>query len=190
MGEKVAGARNDRRLMLMPEPVPGRRTGVLVALLAAVLAAIALLWNVSRRPAHTSAAPIAEAEAEPAAAVLPPAAEPDPEPAPAVAPVQAAEDPTSARNQAAIARVINDGRPYLTACYQRALTRDDTLVQARLRVRVSIAASGRVTNVAIRGPAAFRELEPCLAQAISRWTFPAESDAYVAEFPIALRGKE
>ena len=177
--------------MLLPEPVPGRRAGALALALAAVLAAIALLWNVSRRPAHQ--APVATETVEtlePAAVAPPHAPEPAPEPAAAVNPAPASEDVGSTRNQAEVARVIRDGRPSLTACYQRALSRDNTLVQARLTVRVSIAASGRVTHVAIRGPAAFRELEPCLEQAISRWTFPAESEAYVAELPIAFRGKE
>jgi outer membrane biosynthesis protein TonB len=158
---------------------------VLVVMLAAVLAAIALLWNVSRQPAHTPVAPI-EVENVEAAAVPPPAT---PEAAPAVSPAAATEPAASERNQADVARVIQDGGPYLKACYQRALARDSNLVQAKVKVRVSIAASGKVTNVAFKGPSAFRELEPCLEQAISQWTFPPESEPYVAEFPIQFRGK-
>jgi hypothetical protein len=159
----------------------------LVATFAAVLAAIAVFWNLARQPSHRAVAPIANVEAE---AAEPPTPPPENEPAPAVTPPAATEQPETARNRSAIARVIQDGRPYLKACYQRALSRDDKLVQADVTVHVSIAASGRVTGVAMRGPAAFRVLEPCLERAISRWDFPAESAPYVTEFPVEFRGKE
>jgi outer membrane biosynthesis protein TonB len=167
----------------------GQRTSVLVVAFAAVLAAIAVFWNLSRHAPHRAVAPIVSTEAEsaePAATPTPP----ETEPAPAVTPPAAVEDPETARNRASIARVINDGRPYLKACYQRALSRDDKLVQADVKVRVSVAASGRVTNVSVRGPAPFHVLEPCLERAISHWDFPAESAPYTAEFPVEFRGVE
>src|SRR5262245_31854436 len=165
----------------------GQRTSVLVVALAAVLAAIAVFWNLSRQTPHRAVAPIAHVEAE---AAEPPAPPPETQPAPAVTPQAATEQPETARNRSAIGRVIKDGRPYLKACYQRALSRDDKLVQGDVTVHVSIAASGRVTGVSMRGPAAFRVLEPCLEQAISRWDFPADSAPYTAEFPVEFRGVE
>ena len=167
----------------------GQRTSVLVVAFAAVLAAIAVFWNLSRHTPHRAVAPIASTEAEAAepAATSPP---PEMEPAPAVTPPAAIERPETDRNRSAIARVIKDGRPYLKACYQRALSRDDKLVQADVTVHVSIAASGRVTGVSMGGPSAFRVLEPCLERAISHWDFPAESAPYTAEFPVEFRAVE
>lgn len=166
----------------------GQRTSVLVVAFAAVLAAIAVFWNLSRHAPHRAVAPIASTEAAEPAATPPP---PEMEPTPAVTPPAAIEDqPETVRNRSEIARVIKDGRPYLKACYQRALSRDDKLVQADVKVRVSIAASGRVTNVSVRGPAPFRVLEPCLERAISLWDFPAESAPYSAEFPVEFRAVE
>jgi len=166
----------------------GQRTTTLVVAFAAVLAAIAVFWNLSRHTPHRAAAPIAGIEAEAAEPPTPPA--PETEPAPAVAPPEATESPETTRNRSTVGRVIADGRPALKACYQRALKRDETLVQGDVKIRVSIAASGRVTDVAVRGPAAFHVLEPCLERAISRWTFPAESASYSAEFPVEFRGVE
>jgi len=91
---------------------------------------------------------------------------------------------------AAIARAIDDGRPDLAACYQRALIRDDSLVHGKVTVRAAIAASGRVDSVNVVGPAAFRAMQPCLDTAISKWDFPAAPAPYAAEFPLVLRGNQ
>jgi outer membrane biosynthesis protein TonB len=161
-------------------------------LLVAVLAAIAFIWNLSRRPVRRPTAPIANAEPAPP----PPAADPVPAPAaapgpaPAASPAPVHEDAVSAAKQVEIARVVDDGRPGLKVCYQRALTRDATLTYGHLSVRLSIAPSGKVDNVKIAGPAAFRALEPCLETAISKWTFPAGSEPYSAKFPLVFRGQQ
>jgi outer membrane biosynthesis protein TonB len=168
----------------------GQRTSALVVAFAAALAAIAVFWNLSRHTPHRAAAPIAGVGVE---AAEPPTPAPETEPAPAVVPPAANEESEpadTARNRSTIGRVIKDGRPYLKACYQRALSRDDKLVQGDVTVHVSIAASGKVTGVSMRGPAAFRVLEPCLERTISRWDFPAESAPYTAEFPVEFRGVE
>ena len=59
----MAGVRDDRRGMLFPEAGPGRRSpAVLVMLLVAVMAAIALIWNMSRRSTHRAVAPVLSME--------------------------------------------------------------------------------------------------------------------------------
>ena len=184
----MAGVRDDNRQVTVPEYRRGRRSpGVLGMLFVAVLAAIALISILSRRPAYHPLVPAVST----APAAMPPAAEPEPPlaAAPAVAPA-APERPLTDSGQAQIARVVRDGRPALTACYQRALVRDATLVHARLKVRLSIAPSGRVDTVKITGPAAFRPLEPCLETAINGSIFPSAPAAYVTEFPLVLQGNE
>jgi hypothetical protein len=121
--------------------------------------------------------------------VAAPLAAAEPEPAPAVGAVPADERGGAAdRPQTAIARVVEDGRPGLKACYQRALVKDDSLVHGKFTVRVSIAPSGRVGAVGIYGPAEFRALRPCLKMAISKWSFPAAPAAYATEFPLVVQG--
>jgi hypothetical protein len=213
----MAGAQQDRpRLVLMDASPRGRSVKSSIALLIAVLAAIAFFWSVSRRHAGPAsiAPPIARAEplvtppiteaaseesasplaADPAAAAAA-VASPSEERAadePAAADVEAPVEPAlSARDQSQIERVINEGRPGLQACYQRALVRDQTLLRGNLKVRVAVGASGHVRRVNVGGPAAFREkMTPCLETAVSNWRFPAASAAYEAQFPLVLRGSE
>jgi len=196
----MAEVRDDRQRVFVPRTAAGRRSpAVLVMLLIAVLAAIALIWNVSRRSTSRRAmAPVtsgesvensaAAAAAEPAASAAPSESAPAAAAAPAIDESDSEAASATAYNQAAIARVINDGRAGVTNCYQRALVRDETLVQGELNVRVSVAASGRVGAVSISGPAAFRAMEPCLRRAINKWTFPTAAEAYTTEFPLRFRG--
>lgn len=184
----MAGVRDDHRQVTFPEHGRGRRApGVLGILFVAVLAAIALILIFSRRPAYHPPVPAVGT----APAAMPPTAEPEPPLAiaPVVAPAAAAPD-LSSGNQREIARVVSEGRAGLTACYQRALVRDPTLVHARLNVRLSIAPSGRVGDVKFTGPAASRPVQPCLEEAISKWTFPSASAPYAAEFPLLLQGTQ
>ncbi len=194
----MAEVRDDRQRVFVPRTAAGRRSpAVLVMLLIAVLAAIALIWNVSRRSTSRRAmAPVTSGEsvensaaaAEPAASAAPSESAPGAAAAPAIDESDSEAASATAYNQAAIARVINDGRAGVTNCYQRALVRDETLVQGELNVRVSVAASGRVGAVSISGPAAFRAMEPCLRRAINKWTFPTAAEAYTTEFPLRFRG--
>ncbi|HEY5448248.1 MAG TPA: AgmX/PglI C-terminal domain-containing protein [Polyangia bacterium] len=194
----MAEVRDDRQRVFVPRTAAGRRSpAVLVMLLIAVLAAIALIWNVSRRSTSRRAmAPVTSGEsvessaaaAEPAGTAAPSESAPAAAAAPAIDESDSEAASATAYNQAAIARVINDGRAGVTNCYQRALVRDETLVQGELNVRVSVAASGRVGSVSISGPAAFRAMEPCLRRAINKWTFPTAAEAYTTEFPLRFRG--
>jgi len=182
----MASVRADRRQLVLPGAGrAGKSLGVLVMMLVAVLAAIALIWNLSRRAPRTADAPLGSAE--PAAPPTPPAAEPEPALAAAPAPTDD-EREVAAPNQRRIARVIDDGRDSLKRCYQRALVRDSTLVHGRLNVRLSIAPSGRVDTVKITGPEAFRSVQPCVERTTARWTFPAAAAPYAAEFPLVLQG--
>ena len=169
----------------------------LVLMLVAIVAAIGLVWNSSRRARHRSPAPPPVAEQAAAAAPVPdvaPAAPPAAEAAPAVAAPAAVETERpelSARRQSEIARVVTDGQAGLKVCYERALHRDATLVNGSLTVHVSVAPSGRVDRVSVTGPAEFRAaLRPCLDAAVSRWAFPTAPAPYETKFPLALRAAQ
>jgi outer membrane biosynthesis protein TonB len=164
-----------------------RAVGLLVLLFLAVIAAIFFIRNMSARHHAAASAPVGSAEVP---AAPPPAEQADQ--AAATAPAAAADDEPamSARKQAGLARVVEDGRPALAACYQRALVRDEKLVNGNLKVRLSVAPSGRVNTVNVSGPASFRALDPCLKAAVSKWTFPSAATSYQAEFPLELRGAE
>jgi hypothetical protein len=172
----------------LPYGVRDRKSvGVLVALLVAVFAAIFFMRNLWRHHEHVVSEPVTMTE------VPSPVPPPEPAAAPAVAPAAAAaaapEAPEiSARKQSEIARVISEGRSGLSACYQRALVRDSTLVHGNMTVHLSVAASGKVNTVHISGPSAFRAMDPCIKRAVSRWTFPTASAPYATEFPLQLRG--
>lgn len=183
----MAEVRQGRGGILPGSASGGRSVVVLVMALVAVLVAIALIFNASRRSAHQQA-PASSENVQPPAASPPPAT--GPQPAPAVGAAPADDSAATARRQASIARAITDGRPGLAACYQRALVRDESLVHGKVTVRASIAPSGRVDSVNVVGPAAFRAMQPCLQTAISKWDFPAAPEPYAAEIPLVLQGNQ
>jgi predicted Zn finger-like uncharacterized protein len=93
--------------------------------------------------------------------------------------------------QADITRVISNNRAGIKVCYQRALTRDNTLTRGKLAVKLSIGVSGRVKHMSLDGPAQFRILlEPCIKEVVSRWAFPPASEEYGTEFPLVFQGNE
>ena len=195
----MASIREDRPRLVHVASTAGRRSvGLMVLLFLAVLAAITFMANVSRRPVHHASAPLAMAAAETPAAEPAAGAVTEPTAAPATglsavsaaAPAQAVESAADAPSQAQIARVISDGRPGLHACYQRALVRDETLMNGNVKVRASVAPSGRVDNVAVNAPPDFRAMSPCLKRAVSHWRFPEASDPYETQFALALHGAE
>jgi hypothetical protein len=185
----MASVRADRRQGVLPGPGQGgkKSLSVLVTMLAAVLAAIALIWSVSGRAPPGSSIPRASAEPAPAVPAPQPAAEP--EPALAATPALGQdEDAGTTPSQRKIARVIDGGRDGIKACYQRALVRNDTLVHGRMNVRLSIAPSGRVDNVKVTGPEAFHSVQACLQRTTARWSFPVADEPYAAEFPLVFQG--
>ena len=194
----MASIREDRPRLVhaASETASGRRSvGLLVLLFLAVLAALTFVSNVSRRPTHHASEPIAMAATETPTAAPAAGAAIEPNTAPATGPTAAPPDevvqPASAGpSQSQIARVVADGRAGLHACYQRALVRDETLVNGDVSVRASVAPSGRVDSVAVNAPPDFRSMSPCLRRAVSHWRFPHAPDRYETQFAIALHGAE
>ena len=93
--------------------------------------------------------------------------------------------------QGDIMKVIGNNRAGIKVCYQRALTRDNSLTHGKLSVKLSIGISGRVKHVDLDGPAQFRILlEPCIKEVVSRWVFPQASEEYGTEFPLVFQGNE
>jgi hypothetical protein len=94
-------------------------------------------------------------------------------------------------SQGDITKVISNNRAGIKICYQRALTRDNTLTRGKLAVKLSIGISGRVKHVGLDGPTNFRLLlEPCIKDVVSRWVFPQASEEYGTEFPLVFQGNE
>ena len=93
--------------------------------------------------------------------------------------------------QAAITKVISNNRAGIKICYQRALTRDNSLTHGKLSVKLSIGISGKVKHVTLDGPAQFKlMLEPCVKEVVQRWVFPQSSEEYATEFPLVFQGNE
>jgi outer membrane biosynthesis protein TonB len=93
--------------------------------------------------------------------------------------------------QADITKVISNNRAGIKICYQRALTRDNSLTHGKLAVKLSIGISGRVKHVGLDGPAQFKLLlEPCIKDVVQRWVFPQASEEYGTEFPLVFQGNE
>ncbi len=92
--------------------------------------------------------------------------------------------------QGDITRVVNNNKGGIKVCYQRALLRDTSLTHGKIDVDVSIGISGRVKKVNIDGPAAFRSLDPCIKDVLSRWVFPASSEEYGTAFSYVFQGAE
>ena len=166
-----------------------RSVGLLVLLFLAVFAAIFFIRNVASRHHESAADGAGREHARPRPRRRLRWSRP-PRPRPPSLRPRTTEPALSARKQSEIARAIEDGRPALTACYQRALVRDETLVNGNLKVRLSVAASGRVDTVNVSGPPSFHALDPCLKTAVSKWTFPTAPAPYQAEFPLELRGAQ
>jgi outer membrane biosynthesis protein TonB len=93
--------------------------------------------------------------------------------------------------QADITKVISNNRAGIKICYQRALTRDNSLTHGKLAVKLSIGISGRVKHIGLDGPTQFKLLlEPCIKDVVQRWVFPQASEEYGTEFPLVFQGNE
>ena len=87
-----------------------------------------------------------------------------------------------------IIRLIEPNLDSIKVCYQRALASDPSLTFGKVTVKLTMGISGRVKHVITDGPPRFRILlEPCLKEAVSRWTFPHASEEYGVEFPFVFK---
>jgi hypothetical protein len=76
----------------------------------------------------------------------------------------------------------------LKTCYERALKMDNHLTSGRMDITVSIGASGAVQRVVVNAPSTFIMVEPCIKNAVRRWTFPPSTEEYGTNFPLILQG--
>jgi predicted Zn finger-like uncharacterized protein len=93
-------------------------------------------------------------------------------------------------SQADITKVISNNRGSIKTCYQRALTRDNTLTHGKIAVKLSIGISGRVKHIGLDGPPQFRAMDSCIKDVVQRWVFPQASEEYGTEFPLVFQGNE
>jgi hypothetical protein len=92
--------------------------------------------------------------------------------------------------EAEIQRVIANNRPPLTTCYERARSKDDTVVGGTVIVTLSIGRSGFVEKVKVAtATPSLRAVEPCFQAVISRWAFPRSPRNYQTQFPAAFESE-
>lgn len=133
------------------------------------------------RPTATSAASTPPAATGPASPSERPVSLRRPSPGQVDAPAAATVD---------VSPVIRNGRADLKACYQRALRTDPSLGHGRITVSLTIGLDGHATRVSLTTPDALRVLEPCIKQAITRWSFPRSTSEYGVDFPLLLQSRE
>lgn len=100
-------------------------------------------------------------------------------------PVLVMPPPRVPPTKAEIEEVINKNKSQLTTCYERARSRDDTLVGGALVVKLSIGWGGNLHSLKIATPKSpLRVLAPCFETVMSRWVFPPSPRPYRTEFPL------
>ncbi len=91
---------------------------------------------------------------------------------------------------AEITAVLNRGRRQLARCYERSL-RVRPEVRGRVRLRITVGASGDVQRVRVVGadPTANTALQECVATHAQRWTFPPPGGPVTFEVPFAFSAR-
>lgn len=92
---------------------------------------------------------------------------------------------------AEVGRLQRTNRRGLTACYQRALKRDNTLSELKAEVQLTVGSSGIVKRVRIKGIGKNTfGLGGCLQRNLRRWVFRplGGSESKVVAFPLVFRG--
>jgi predicted Zn finger-like uncharacterized protein len=86
--------------------------------------------------------------------------------------------------------VVNkhENKVAITACYERALKRDEKLRSGKMNVSLTVKPSGIPGTINITAPPEFASVEACIKQAVRRWMFPASSEEYQIEFPLIMAG--
>jgi predicted Zn finger-like uncharacterized protein len=115
---------------------------------------------------------------------------------PAYQPARSAEASTSSTSRGApsdaqIHAVVNkrENKMAITACYERALKRDEKLKSGgKIMVTATVGISGMVKSVALSAPPDLAPLEPCIKQAVRRFSFPASNEEFSIEFPLIMAG--
>lgn len=102
-----------------------------------------------------------------------------------VATRKAAAKPFKQISASQVGKVYNRNARSLSACYDKALKRDDSITELRGEVTVDIGDTGIVRNVTVKaGNNHF--LVTCLTRSIKRWNFPAQG-AQTIVFPLFFR---
>ncbi|MEM7136450.1 MAG: GYF domain-containing protein [Myxococcota bacterium] len=85
----------------------------------------------------------------------------------------------------AVSATVTTNKPRLQRCYERAIRGQQSPTAVRMNVSINVAASGRVSSVAVAGsgPGGLKE---CMEASIRRWRFPVSSEGGPAKFPIVF----
>jgi TonB family protein len=86
-----------------------------------------------------------------------------------------------------VAGRLRDLGPELHTCYQQALRANPALAEGELLIRLEVASSGTVEGVSIETALASATLDRCLRDRAARWSFPAASEGYGVQFPVAFK---
>lgn len=85
----------------------------------------------------------------------------------------------------AVSSTVSANKPRLQRCYERAIRGQRSPTAVRMNVSLTVAASGRVSEVDVAGsgPGGLKE---CMEASIRRWRFPVSSEGGPARFPIVF----
>jgi hypothetical protein len=85
----------------------------------------------------------------------------------------------------AVSATVSTNKPRLQRCYERAIRGQQSPTAVRMNVSLTVASSGRVSEVDVAGtgPGGLKE---CIEASIRRWRFPASSEGGPAKFPIVF----
>ena len=102
-----------------------------------------------------------------------------PQPTPVVGPATTSQ----------IAGVVHhpDHQADLKRCYERSLKIAGHATNGRVDVTVVVGPSGSVEQVILKMHHRLDPIAPCIRGTITRWSFPANSEEYAANFPLVLR---
>ena len=85
----------------------------------------------------------------------------------------------------AVSATVTTNKPRLQRCYERAIRGQQSPTAVRMNVSLTVASSGRVSDVDVAGtgPGGLKE---CMEASIRRWRFPVSSEGGPAKFPIVF----
>ncbi len=86
---------------------------------------------------------------------------------------------------AQLSKVVNDNRPALKRCHEKALRGRPSTPRMRVDFLVNVGTSGVVTKVEVSG-STIAEMTTCMTQTIKRWRFPAATSPSSVKFPVVF----